>query len=236
MRIIRFAFLLLSVLLSGCCIDCKNTREEYDYALQRVSELETAQINNAAWINYKENYYSKIETQRREAEAAVLQTRVCDYIIPLCPGDMTAPGRIIIKKYGTDFDTPEIHEWQLRKLFTIVLSLVIILTITYFCWISIIKPNNDSFQEAKLAIERSYERAARIESTAVENSSDRKAKLEEIILKLENREKEISTSVYYKENQLLEKETELNRLEKKILTLEKDIFRLKATMDAMKGF
>lgn len=243
MKILKVAFLLSILVLSGCCIDCKNTSEEYDGALKKISNLEAKDKNNEAWLNSqeeffskKEKYYSKIETQRRETESAVQQTRVCDYILQTCPSDMTEPGRAIIAKYGTKFDTTDISELQIRKVIIIIFGLSIVGLFIYGLWFFLITPNKKDFQKAKNELDNLHRKAAKFESEAIEGSLRRKAEIESTIQQLENKEIQISELVDFQNEQFEENELESIRLANKITGYEKDIARLKATMDAMKGF
>ena len=243
MKILKIVLLILVVGLSGCCIDCENTKEEHDNALKRISNLEAIIKNNEAWLNSKEEhysqlekYYSKIETQHRENESSVLQARVCDYIVPLCPKDMTEPGRAIIAKYGTKFDTPRISEFQNSKLIIILLGFSIIGVLIRSLWISIVTPTEKHFQEARLLMEISRNEALEIKSKTLADSLKRKSELE-----IENKKIVDKNALLNHENDLLENEIEESELNLVELTnqsseLKKDIARLKATMDAMKGF
>lgn len=228
--------------LSGCS-NCENTKEEHDNALKRISDLEAIIKNNEAWLkskeeyfSEKEKYYSKIEAQRRETESAVQQTRVCDYIIKTCPSDMTEPGRAIIAKFGTKFDTNDISELQIRKLIIIIIGLTIFCLFIYGLWFFLITPNKKDFQKAKNELDNLRREAAKFESEALEDSLKRKAELESTIQKLENRKIQITKLIDSQNEQFEENERESIRLANKITGYEKDIARLKATMDAMKGF
>lgn len=243
MRILKVAFLLSIIVLSGCCIDCKNTAEEYDNALKKISNLEATNKNNEAWLNSqeefyskKEKYFSKIETQRREIESAVQQTRVCDYIVPTCPSDMTAPGRAIIAKYGTKFDTNDISELQIMKVIIIIIGFFIFGLFIYGLWFFLITPNKRDFQKAKNELDNLHRKAAKFESEAIEGSLRRKADIESTIQQLENKEIQISELIDFQNKQFEENELKSIRLTNKNSDFEKDIARLKATMDAMKGF
>jgi len=223
--------------LEGCgCIDCTNTKEEHDTLLKEIIELKSTAENNKAWLNEKIDFYSKIETERREAESAVLQARVCDYIVPLCPRDMTEPGRALIANYGTKFDTPRISGFQNSKLIILLLGFSIIGVLIRSLWISIITPTEKHFQEAKLLMEMSRNEALEIKSKTLADSLKRKSELE-----IENKKIVDKNALLNHQNDLLENDIEENEINLVELThqsseLEKDIARLKATMDAMKGF
>lgn len=223
--------------LEGCgCIDCTNTKEEYDTLLNENIELKSTAENNKAWLNEKIDFYSKIETQRREAESAVLQARVCDYIVPLCPRDMTEPGRAIIAKYGTKFDTPRISEFQNSKIIIILLGFSIIGVLIRSLWISIITPTEKHFQEAKLLMEMSRKEALEIKSKTLADSLKRKSELETENKKIVDKNALLNHQNNLLENDIAENEINLVELTHQSSELEKDIARLKATMDAMKGF
>lgn len=236
MKLLKIIFLLITIGLSGCCFDCTNTKNEYDYLVERNNELSNVNRNNEAWLNAKEMFYSKIETQRREAESAVLQARVCDYILPLCPVDMTETGRAIIAKHGTKFDTPAISQLQIGKVMLIIFGLLIGSFFTYGIFLFLIIPNENTFQKARNELENLYKRAANFESQNLEDSLKRKAELESTIQKLENKEIQITKLIDSQQDQLTEKELKVFHLKNQIAGFENDIARLKATMDAMKGF
>lgn len=238
MRILTIVFFLMIIgLLEGCgCTNCTNTKKEYDDLLNENIELIRIAENNKAWLNEKIDFYSKIETQRREAESAVLQARVCDYIVPLCPKDMTEPGRSIIAKYGTKFDTPEISEFQNSKLIILLLGFSIIGVLIRSLWIFIVTPTKKDFQEAKMLIDISRKEALEIKSKILADSLKLNSELES-----ENKKLLDKNAILNQQNDLLEDKIAENEINVVDLTyqsseLEKDIARLKATMDATKGF
>jgi hypothetical protein len=222
--------------LVGCgCIDCTNTKKEYEDLLNKYNECKTSAENNKAWINNKIDYYSKIETERRENESAVLQARLCDYIVPICPKDMTDTGRSIIAKFGSKFDTPEIQKWLIGKIMTLLFGVFIVGVLIRRLWIFMVIPNEKAFQKANSMLASKYEEATELESRTLDVSLKRKTELETSIRELEDKELLTRNQIDLLDDEMAEKEVKSIHLANTISNLENDVVRLRATMDAMKG-
>jgi len=243
MKILKIVLLILVIGVSGCCLDCENTKEEHDNALKKIRNLEAIIKNNETWLNSKEEYYSqlekyysKIETQHRENESSVLQARVCDYIFPLCPRDMTEPGRAIIAKYGTKFDTPKILKIQIDKIIIMLCGLPAGGIFLYGLWLFIVTPNKKAFQKANVELESIYKEASTFKSQSTEDTTKLKAELVSQNNNIKDENNQLSKQNDFLYADIQEKEVKISHLINQASGLEKDIARLKATMDATKGF
>ncbi len=231
-----FCLLMIMASLGGCgCIDCTNTKKEHDDLLKKYNECKTSAENDKAWINNNIDYYSKLETERRENESAVLQARLCDYIVPICPKDMTDTGRSIITKFGSKFDTPDIQKWLIGKILTLLFGVFVVGVLIRRLWIFLVIPNEKAFQKANSTLASIYKEATELKSRTLDASLRRKAELETSIRELENKEILVKERINLKDDELAEMEGTAIYMANQIKNLEKDVARLKATIDAMKG-
>jgi hypothetical protein len=240
----RLFFLSVFVLLglTGCCVDCTNTKLEYDSAIEKVASLSAELQRNSSWINEKIIYFSAEEEKIRASQKAVFNARVCDYLVPTCPNSMTESGRALISEFGTKFDTSNIISRQIMKLIMLALGLASVTLLGAGVWLALITPRKESINALKAAIkasnqavEASKQEANGIVAGAHENAA--KAALKEMT-NLQAAKKATKRELAYLEiikTNRAEGEQASARLKAELATLDSSVRSMKAAQDAIKN-
>lgn len=221
--------------LTGCCVDCTNTKSEYDESIEKVAELRQIIKNRTAIIIQQTESLNAIQTGQLAAENAVFLARACDYVVPICPTSVTAPGRALIAKFGVKFDTPQLLTWQIYKLSGFALILVLAGFAARLGWLFSIAPRTAEVEAAKQAVKASEDvleaaktKAEEILTAAYENAAEVSLEASiELAATREANERGLE-SLNRKKSHLAEKELEIAAKKDEIKNLEITIAGMKA--------
>lgn len=233
-------FVLFS--LTGCCLDCTNTKSEYDAAIETIQKLRGQVQEYSAWADTTVKSLNAQEVKNRELEKAVFNARICDYVVSICPGSMTAPGRALIAQFGTKYDTPGILTAQIGKLIMLAALVVAICVFVTFGWLQLIAPRKKAIDELERTTKASHQtlEAAKLEAeglleaarqnadqTALEAANDLQAVAEAT-------ERELASLKTAKTHRA-EAEIALAKAKAELTALDTSVRNMKAAQDAIKG-
>lgn len=235
MKFIKYFNILILLILSGCCIDCSNTKKEFEDIQAQNVELISQAKNNAKWIDQKVSFYGEKEVLERARESAVLTARICDYLIQVCPSEMTDSGRKLIAEFDTKYDSPRTIKLQLSKLIFLISSLGGASILLYALWIIILQPKKQQLDNAKRLIEQAPEQANSIIAAAKVAIEKYNLELQSTNFELENRAQQLERRQDNATASLVEKTAYLAELKQQIFTLQEDITRLEKARDALNG-
>jgi hypothetical protein len=234
MRSLRFATLSLMFLLSGCCLDCTNTKAEFEGLQAQLATLNQIKAD-AQWIETQADFYSQKAVQERANESAVMIARVCDYVVPVCERELVEPGRQLIAKYGTQYDSPVTVKNQFLKLIFMVSSTLASLFVLVALWRVVAWVSKQENKTANQLVSDLNNEGIAIEEQAHQRVIESDEELQSSSVTEEERLRILKAEANDAEIRAEETKSKLIAMEMRRLVLQDDIIRLQKIRDGLNG-
>ena len=234
MKLLQFLAFSFVFLLSGCCLDCTNSKADFESLQAQLAALNQVK-NDAEWIQKQVDFYDQKAVQERTNESAVMLTRVCDYLIPVCERELVEPGRQLIAQYGTRYDSPATVKNQIFKLVFMGSLILASLLMLVAAWWVVVRPSKQKLDAARQLVRDAENQAIAIEGRARQRANEWEERLQSSRIEEEERLLILRAEANGVEARAEETKSKLIEMEMRHRELGNDINRLQKIRDNLNG-